>query len=133
MKTLVTYSISLSKVPVANVLPPTPTYAPAVPTTTRPSPTYAPVVPTTRPTSTVSIPFNVRVSITNRLNATINIYLDGAYKITYTIQGGQTIKVNLPAGTYHFYTYAYGYESISGDKVVSAGEYTWVFYDDYSN
>jgi hypothetical protein len=107
---LLTYDFDIDLIPIAEVIPPTPTYAPVQPTT--------------------SIPdnFDVHIAITNGLDVPITIYLSGTYTTTITVQSGQTLNVDLPTGSYSYTVYAYGYNSLSGSKSWDAGEWTWDFY-----
>jgi hypothetical protein len=108
---LVTFDFDVETIPVAEVIPPTPTYAPVEPT--------QPAVP---------LNFDTHIDVTNRLEVAITIYLSGPYTTSFTVQPGQTLRVDLPSGTYGFTAYAYGYNTLSGSKTWGSGDYTWEFY-----
>ncbi len=110
-KTLVTYEFNVESLPVAQVIPPTPTFAPVEPT--------KPAVPLT---------FDTHIAVTNKLNVSVTVKLTGSYTTSFTVQPGQTIQVDVPAGTYGFSAYAYGFSTLTGSKTWGAGEYTWEFY-----
>jgi hypothetical protein len=108
---LVTYAFDVDSIPVARVIPPTPTYAPV-------EPTQPPVL----------LNFDTHIAVTNKLEVAITVYLTGPYKTSFTVQSGQTIQVDVPSGTYSFSAYAYGYNTLTGSKTWNAGEYDWEFY-----
>ena len=109
--TLVTYDFDVESIAIAEVIPPTPTFAPIEPT--------QPAVP---------LNFNTHIQVTNKLEVPITIYLTGPYSTSFTVQSRQTLQVDVPSGTYNFTTNAYGYNTLSGTKTWSASNWTWEFY-----
>lgn len=108
--TLVTYTFDLDSIPVADVIPPTPTFAPVVPDT-----------------PTASLAMNVHIAVTDSLEVPVTVYLDGPYTTSFTVGAGSTITVTIPEGTYSYTASAYGYEDLTGTKSWSAGDWTWEF------
>ena len=109
---LLTYEFDIASIAVAEVIPPTPTFAPIEPT---------------QPAANVN--FDTHIDVTNKLGVPITISLTGAsYSTSFTVQAGETLRVDLPSGTYNFTAYAYGYNTLNGTKTWNAGEYTWEFY-----
>jgi hypothetical protein len=108
---LVTYDFDINSIPVAEVIPPTPTFAPVVPTT--------PAEP---------LNYDVHIAVTNDLEVAVTVYLSGTYTTSFTVQSGQTITVDVPSGSYGYTAYAYGYSNLNGSKSWDPGDWTWEFY-----
>jgi hypothetical protein len=108
---LVTFDFDIDNIAIADVIPPTPTFVPVQPT---------------QPAAQFN--FDAHIDVTNRLDVPITIYLTGTYTTSFTVQAGETLRVDLPSGTYNFTAYAYGYNALNGTKTWDAGEYTWEFY-----
>jgi hypothetical protein len=112
---LVDYAFSLGSIDIAIDIPPTPYIQP---TPYNPPATQAP---------TVALAFDAHIDVTNNLEVALTIVLSGPYYTSFTVGSGQTLRVDVPSGTYNFTATAYGYYPDTGTKTWDAGDWTWTF------
>jgi len=125
---VVNYNFDIASIAIAEVIPPTPTYAPVGPANT---PTTVPGQPTNTPTSVSQSHDNdAHVFVTNYIPGPLTIEIHRPspfYDKAFVIKSGDTLEIDLPSGTYFYYASAAGYYSGTGTYTFPAGNSSWTW------
>ena len=104
------------------------TARPSATPTRRPTNTPAPTS-TRRPTATRAPVRNVTVLVNNYTSSIMSCSLAGPVDRFFSVEPNRTARVYLAAGSYSYSCSGAGYETSTGSKYFSSGEWTWDWRD----